>query len=275
MTLHSPTRRLARGVAAAFLAACVLLALPLNAHASTAHVIDEVDFISDSTEAKLEAQIQQISATYGQDIVVLYRNLEDGDSPMEVADDFFDYEGYGLGVDRSGVLLLISPSTRDWWVSTRGESIRTFTDKGIQILGEAIVEPLSNNDWEGGAKVFVAQTEVFMEAAANGSPIMQPPRTATELLMQKVGGFFSGIVGGLAAGLGLVHSFFVKKMKNEGLEPAAGAYVQASTLNVLDSSERFITTHVTRTAKPKESSSGSSTHTSSSGATHGGGGGKF
>ena len=39
-------------------------------------------------------------------------------SAMEAADDFFDYNGYGLGDDRSGVLLYINMSTRDVWIST-------------------------------------------------------------------------------------------------------------------------------------------------------------
>ena len=153
-TLNSSSgaRGAVRLAALVLIAFCLLLAAPLGAKASTRHVVDEVDFISDATEAELEAEIARISKTYGQDVVILYRNLNEGESPMAVADDYFDYEGYGLGAERSGVLLLVSPSTRDWWISTRGESIPTFTDKGIKALGEILTEPLGDDEWEQAAR---------------------------------------------------------------------------------------------------------------------------
>ncbi|MDY3665187.1 MAG: TPM domain-containing protein [Schaalia hyovaginalis] len=279
-TMSSPTvaHRAGRPAALVLIAFCLLLAAPLGAKASTRHVVDEVDFISDATEAELEAEIARISKTYGQDVVILYRNLNEGESPMAVADDYFDYEGYGLGAERSGVLLLVSPSTRDWWISTRGESIPTFTDKGIKALGEILTEPLGDDEWEQAARTYVAQTERYMEAARKGAPITSAPKTWKDRLTQWGGALAVGVLGGFGAGRGLVRSLFVSKMKNEGLEPAASSYVRSDALQIIGGSDVFITTNTTRTARPEsssESSSGSSTHTSSSGATHGGGGGKF
>ncbi|MST63370.1 hypothetical protein FYJ77_00770 [Schaalia hyovaginalis] len=279
-TMSSPTEahRTVRLAALVLIAFCLLLAAPLGAKASTRHVVDEVDFISDATEAELEAEIARISKTYGQDVVILYRNLNEGESPMAVADDYFDYEGYGLGAERSGVLLLVSPSTRDWWISTRGESIPTFTDKGIKALGEILTEPLGDDEWEQAARTYVAQTERYMEAARKGAPITSAPKTWKDRLTQWGGALAVGVLGGFGAGRGLVRSLFVSKMKNEGLEPAASSYVRSDALQIIGGSDVFITTNTTRTARPEsssESSSGSSTHTSSSGATHGGGGGKF
>lgn len=279
-TLNSSSgaRGAVRLAALVFVAFCLLLAAPLGAKASTRHVVDEVDFISDATEAELEAEIARISKTYGQDVVILYRNLNEGESPMAVADDYFDYEGYGLGAERSGVLLLVSPSTRDWWISTRGESIPTFTDKGIKALGEILTEPLGDDEWEQAARTYVAQTERYMEAARKGAPITSAPKTWKDRLIQWGGALAVGVLGGFGAGRGLVRSLFVSKMKNEGLEPAASSYVRSDALQIIGGSDVFITTNTTRTARPEsssESSSGSSTHTSSSGATHGGGGGKF
>ncbi len=39
-------------------------------------------------------------------------------SVMEAADDFYDYNGYGQGPDRDGLILYVCMDTRDIWIST-------------------------------------------------------------------------------------------------------------------------------------------------------------
>ncbi len=259
-----------------FLLACLGMLTLLGASpaaASTDHVYDPDDRLTAAEEAELEERILQISTEYGQDIVVAISETN-GESPMVWADDYFDYQGYGLGPQRSGVLLLIAPEARDWWISTRGTSIQTFTDAGIQVMGDAIKVPLADNDWFGGAKVFVDRCEVFMEAARSGSPITKAPETLVDKLIKGAGSLVAGIVGGIGTAWVMVHAFFVRKMKNEGLEPTARDYVVDGSFAVTGGVDEFVTTRVSRT-KRAQSSGGSSTHRSSSGATHGGGGGKF
>ncbi|ENO18060.1 hypothetical protein HMPREF9004_1185 [Schaalia cardiffensis F0333] len=270
------TRGLRLGAFFALVLMAAIMLAPM-ATASTRHVVDDVNYISPELEQSLETEISRISTRYGQDIVLLYANLESGKSPMEMADDYFDYNGYGLGPDRSGVLLLVSPSTRDWWVSTRGDSIQTFTDQGIEALGTVLKRDLSEDNWEGAAKSFVEQTERYMKAAEEGHPITSPPKTLKDWLLHSAGALVVGVGGGVLASRAAVKALFVSKMTNEGLEPTAHSYVSDRGFAVTGGDDVFITTNVSRTKRPEPSSSGgsSSTHTSSSGATHGGGGGKF
>ena len=174
-TLRSPAAlRSARALVAlavSLLTALTLLAAP--ARASSEHVVDEVGRLSAAQKQELENRIATVSATYGQDIVVLLAELG-GKTPMARADDYFDDHGYGLGPERSGVLLLIAPGSRDWWISTRGTSITTFTDAGIQALGTRLKEPLGKSDWNGAATLFVQQCDRYMKAARAGSPITHP-----------------------------------------------------------------------------------------------------
>lgn len=250
--------------------------LPGTAQASTRHVVDEAGLLSPSVEQELEEEITRVSARYYQDIVVLYADLDANKTPMEMADDYFDYNGYGIGAERSGVLLLVAPATRDWWISTRGTSIATFTDAGISALGTLIKKPLGENDWEGGARVFVGQMERYMQAAEDGNPITKTPTTLTDLIGHVIGAILTGLVGGIAAARAFVKRYFINKMTNEGLEPGAASYVADGTFVVSGGQDTFIQTYVTKTPRPTSNDSDdSSTHTSSSGATHGGGGGKF
>ncbi|MDO4260202.1 MAG: TPM domain-containing protein [Actinomycetaceae bacterium] len=264
---------------------CLLLFLIFWAYAaptfaSTEHVVDEVDVLSSSEEQQLEDEIQRISSTYREDIVIYFTDLN-GRSPMNAADDYFDENGYGIGGDYSGVLLLIAPDSRDMWISTRGDSIRTFNDEGISRLLDRLRSPLGDDDWYGGAKLFVEETEVYMKAADSGTPVGTSgfKRSGTS-----DGNFFAGFIsivvalfGGGGAGTAVAHFVFVRKMRNEGYEPTARTYLVEGSAHIEDVRDTLINRNIVAIPKPKTSSGSgfSSTHTSSSGATHGGGGGKF
>ena len=62
------------------------------------------------------------------------RSTLDGAVPQDYADDFFDYNDYGMGEDKSGILFLITMSERKWCISTHGEAIQIFTDAGQEYM---------------------------------------------------------------------------------------------------------------------------------------------
>lgn len=249
------------------------------AQASTRHVIDDVDYLSAAVENTLEQSIIDTSTFYQQDIVVLFTRIG-SEEPMVVADDYFDYNGYGLGAERSGVLLLVALDTRDWWISTRGDSIATFTDADIQRIGEDVRQELSAGDWSGGARVFVERCGDEMKKATGKSM----PMTKDEIRSAAFVVVTLGLFGGIGCTSVVVQRFFVRKMKNEGSEVVAASYLIPGSLNITNSQDVLKDRQMARMARPKQTSSssvsfsgggGSSTHISSSGATHGGGGGKF
>ena len=89
----------------------------------------------------------------------------------------------------------------------------------------------------------------------------------------------------IAVLIGFVVSLIVTGFMRLGLhsvysEPSADSYTKKDSLRLTKNYELFLYRNVTRTEKPKESSSsnssgGSATHSSSSGNTHGGSKGKF
>ena len=54
------------------------------------------------------------------DVIVVTVASLDGKTAESYADDYFDFNGYGLGQDRDGILLLLSMEDRDWAISTHG-----------------------------------------------------------------------------------------------------------------------------------------------------------
>ena len=91
--------------------------LPVSA-ADLPRLGDDADLLTDHEEAVLLSELDEISERQRMDIVVVTTDSLEGKSAMEYADDFYDYNGYGFGNSRDGVLLLISMEDRDWWLST-------------------------------------------------------------------------------------------------------------------------------------------------------------
>ena len=260
------------------LTVCILFVMSLSVCASEfLPLFDEPDVMTDAEESALVTKLEGIAAQYQMEVVVAAFETIDGTSPMEYADDFYDYNGYGYGENRDGLILIVVMDTSDWWISTRGSAITAFTDAGIDYIGEQIVPFMSAGDFAGAFNAFADQCSAFMAQAATGDPfdvhnLPQPPKEPFN--------------AGMAVIIALVVGFIVGKiytgklegqLKSVTAQKAAAGYIRDGSLNVTNARDFFLYRNVTKTAKESDSSSdgGSSTHTSSSGATHGGGGGKF
>lgn len=246
---------------------------PTDADGHPVRLYDAADLLTDGEEDTVLQRLNAVSAAHNMDVVVVTANTLGGKSVRAYADDFYDYNGYGLDSENSGVLLLVSMEDRDWYISTTGDGIRTFTDAGIQYIGEQIVSDLSDGDYEAAFLGFADQCEGFMTQAAEGDPydVGSLPKAPLE-------GYWVVV----AIAIGLVIALMVTgsmkaKLKSVRWQPAADSYVRPGSMILRDNRDTFLYTHVDRTLRPQNDSSsgGSSTHSGSSGTSHGGGGGKF
>ena len=240
-------------------------------------LFDEPDLLTDSEETELIAKLENICAQKQMEVVVAAFETIGDYTPMEYADDFYDYNGYGYGENRDGLILIIVMDTSDWWISTRGSAITAFTDAGIDYIGEQIVPYLSDGDYYGAFSRFAEQCTVFIDQANTGDPFdyhnlpeapKAPFSAGTALMVSLVAGLL----------IAAIYTASLKgQLKSVQAQRAAANYVKNGSLNVTNSRDFFLYRRVDRTEKSSSSDDkgGSSTHTSSSGATHGGGGGKF
>ncbi|SCH34684.1 Domain of uncharacterised function (DUF477) [uncultured Clostridium sp.] len=251
---------------------CLFAAVPaLAANEGYKRLMDEADLLTSAEESALLAELDEISERQGMDVVVVTVYSLEGKSPMNYADDYFDYHGYGQGNDHSGVLLLHSPEERDWWISTCGYGIEAFTDAGIDYIGELITPNLADGDNAAAYHTFAEQCDRFISQAKTGEPFDTDslPREPLSWIWIAV-----SIAAGFVIALIIVGSM-KSKLKMVRFQAGANSYLRQGSMNVTESRDLFLYRHVSRTAKPKSSSSGSSTHSSSSGRSHGGGGGKY
>lgn len=234
--------------------------------AALSRLADTADILTDAEEAALLAQLDEVS-TRQQFDVVLVTVTDTGDkSLMEYADDYFDYNGFGFGEDRDGVLYLLrvdadgTYSTGNSWISTSGLGIEALTDADIQSIGEAITPDLLQGDYAAAISQYIAKTDSLVTIAREGAPF-----NAAQSFV------FSLVIGLIVAFVGT--GSMKKKLKTVHQKATASDYLKPGSLQLMGQSDVFLYSNVTRTARPKETDSGgSSTHTSSSGRTHGGGG---
>lgn len=251
-------------------------------------IADLADLLSDSEEAEISDQLDEISERQQVDVVVVTVDSLEGESVMDYADDFYDYNGYGFGAEDDGILFLLSMEERDWYISTSGFGVTAVTDAGRGYMAEKFLPYLSDGEYAEAFRIFAEQCDDYITQARTGAPYdvdnipTEPFSHVGALMIAVVLGFVIALIatGIMRLGLHSVHS-----------QPAADSYMKKSNLRLTREYELFLYKNVTRTEKPKESSSSSSsssnssssnsrprgsvTHTSSSGKKHGGGGGKF
>lgn len=233
---------------------CVLLAAAaVSAGAATPLLVDNADLLSAAQEETLLSALEASAQQLGMDVVVVTTDSLEGKSARAYADDWYDYNDYSA----DGVLLLVSMSTREWYITTTGRAISDISNGEVDRLGDRLADYLSDGEYLQGF-LFYAQ-QVVQYASEE----------------QEAGS--SGIVGWLICiGIGMVAAFISVmvmkgKMKTVRSQSAASSYVTDSRYDTSRSRDLFLFSHVSRTAKAQSNG----THRGSSGRSHGGGGGRF
>ena len=242
-------------------------------HRLQPRLVDDADLLTDAEENELLAKLDEISERQQCDVVVVTVPSTDGKAPMDFADDFFDYNGYGMGESADGILLLISMEDRDWWMSTSGFGITAFTDAGLEYISSEFLTPLGDGKYAQAFETYAKYCDEFLTQAKTGEAYdtgHMPKGTVAPIwiLIDLAIGWFVAFI---------MASVKKNKLTSVRKQYTAEDYVVPGSLQLYVNTDRFITMSTTtrHIERDTSSSSGSSTHTSSSGSTHGGSGGKF
>lgn len=207
-------------------------------------------------------------------VIVTIPELPEEYTAEAYADDFYDYGGFGYDVGYDGTLLLVSMKERAWHVSTCGFGIRAITDYGLEAMSDRFLPPMSDGDYYSSFATFISLCDEYVTQARSGKPYdignmpKKPFNFPKAILISLVIGFIIALI---------IVMVMRGKLKSVRAKGSAAGYMRPGSMDIRESRDTFLYTHVTKTERPKESSSsgGSSTHTSSSGRSHGGGGGHF
>lgn len=251
----------------------LLFSLCLPVLAQQPRVVDDAGLLTETEVQELSATVNEISERWMMDVVIVTTNSLEGKTATTFADDYFDYNGYGIGADRDGILFLISMEDRDWAISTCGQAIDIFTDAGQEYMMETVLPYLSDGSYYDAFMAFADFCDDFCLQASQGEPYDSYNLPGYDDSYPFFTYLFLALVIGFVVAL-IATGVMKGKLKSVHAQAAANNYMKQGSLCVTESRDIFLYRTVTRQAKPKQTS-GSSTHVSSSGRTHGGSSGKF
>lgn len=135
-------------------------------------LMDEADLLTDYEESDLLDLLNEISERQQFDVVVLTVSSLDGKTMQDYADDYFDRNGYGMGENRDGALLLYSTEENDCCISTSGYGEIAIAGLGIDyMLDERVIPYLIENDYHYAFETYARICDGYIYEANYGYPV--------------------------------------------------------------------------------------------------------
>ncbi len=230
-------------------------------------LIDNAKILNSSEFESISSKLDEISERQNIDVMILTEKSLGGKSMRDYSDDYFDYNGYGMGSERSGVLLLLDMGERDSYISTSGRAEKAFTLAGIDYISEQILPEMKSDNYDKAFETFANLCDEFITKANTDKPYDRGnlPKNPFNISFWIPAAILIGI-----AAAWLVTKYMKMQLKTVSQKSKADDYIQKNSLQIKNSRDVFLYSNIVRHARPK-SRSGSGTHRSSSGRIHGGG----
>lgn len=253
------------------------LCLPACA-ASSAHIVDLSELLSESEHSSLEAAAAQVEEQYGCGVYVVivddYSTYYDAGSIEEFAESAYAELELGVGTDRNCILLALSMDERDYDLCAHGEiGNRAFTDYGKQSLAEDwFLDDFRSNDWAAGLSDFIAGCSAYLQKDAEGEPVDIYYDSADESSEAEGGSLGVDVV--IAAVVSIIIALIVclimkARMKSARKQTHADAYIPVNGIKMTRQNDRYLTTTQTRVKIETENhSNGGGTSVNSGGFSH-------
>lgn len=226
-------------------------------------VVDMAGVLSSGEVSSLEGLLDKTSEKYNCDVAVVAVESLEGKTVTAYADDFYDYNGYGMGPEDSGILLLVSMGDGEWAISTCGTAISVFTDKEQEYIMDRVQPKLAKGDSAGAFEAFARLCDESLALYAKNG---KGHDTRNYLQGFLVCGISSGIIA-------LIIVMALKgKMKTVSFQKDADSYIVNGSMHVTGQRDLFLFRNVSQTLRESSPKGGgkSSTHAGASGRSHGG-----
>lgn len=145
----------------------LLFVLSITAFAKNPSIVDSAGLFTESQKASLEEKIQETISLTGVDIVIVTTNDTQGKTSEAYSDDYFDYNGYGLGEERNGILFLINMGDREMHISQRGSGTNFFDDASVETAFDVITPYASAGEYGQAAETLLTYVQSRYNASVN------------------------------------------------------------------------------------------------------------
>lgn len=241
-------------------------------------VYDDANLLTEEEKQLLKSKIDTFIEKYNMDMVIVTTNdNSSAGSTKDYAQDFYDFNGFGVGNTKDGILFLIDKTygNNELWMVTTGEAIRIYDNNRIEDILDKVVYAKDS----GYYHMFLAFIDTSSNYAEKGvAPSHQQTYIDEDGNIKKKRLypwfwmiFLSVSVPSIIVGILVARNRMIKK------EVQASAYLDQKSIHYTRREDKFLTTHTTSMYIPRNTGGGSgiggsSTFSSHSGTSHGGGG---
>jgi len=230
--------------AACVLLAILILALPVMAAEyaadSSRKIYDFAELLTADQETALAGEAGDFIQKHDMDLVVLTisnSSVNTNNKLHDYSNDFYNAGGFGKA--EGGLMILINMQTRDVYITAHGKAANSFSQGELNNIRESVTPYLSNGRYYQAFSHFMDKSSstisnrIWIKAAGSAG----------------IGLLITGIVMGIIA---FIHFRGLKAV------PGAQVYLQQGGFNITHQRDAFLHTRTSRTAIPKNTSSGSS-----------------
>lgn len=231
----------------------VLLAVP--AFATGNLIRDDAGLLTAREAEELEQIYSRYPESSGFTPILVTTDSFDGLSAGDFAGEFYDTHDY----PRDGILLLVSLTEGQWYILTNGACYERISDRDAERIGDVLVPMIREGSYYDAFREFPALAGKYMDDST-----VQPQAG-------KSYGKIIAICMGVGMLIGLITvGVMASRMKTVRMRDTASDYVRPGSMHLTNSRDLFLYSHVSRTPRPKNNSSGGGSH---GGGSRGGAGG--
>lgn len=242
-------------------------------------LIDDADLLTSSEQAEITQQLEEASEKTGWDMVIYtnYNGIDEYDIE-NYTNEYYDNHDYGIGDEKSGIILNVDMSSRQMYVITKGDVMYYVSDERNDDMLDAIQAELANGYYFDAAETFVQYTVDYFEQGKPESGTFtnveinkkKDHPVTYSLIHYGVPSLVIGAIIALISVLVIHH-----KYKNNGKENIYDLDANSS-IRLTNKEDVFVTKSVSVTTIESSSSSGGSRSSGGGGgSSHGGGGRSF
>lgn len=234
-------------------------------------LVDDAGILTETEKTDLTAKLDEISERLQCDVAVAVVNSLEGKTAQVFADDYYDYNGYGMGSGDDGVLLLLSMGERKWAVSTYGTAFSAINDTAMDYLTDNFTAYLRDDEYYTAFETYADDCDTIITKYENGTPFSEKDAKGNLPIVRNI---IISVIAGLI--ISFIITFAMKsKLKTVRRKYNASDYTVPGSMNITNSSDMYLYRTVSKVKIEKNDGGGSSSHTSSSGRSHGGSSGSF
>ena len=240
-------------------------------------VYDFADLLTDTEETDLYNEAMDYIKNTNYDLAIVTINENPKKSEVEYADDFYDYNNFGLTDTRDGLVLLIDMDNRQLYISTTGYAIKMYDDNRIEGILDSGYSYIKQEMYYNTLSEMIKTLKVYYDKGYPASNSNLNIDSNGNVSYIKYISYPLVII--LSSIITLIISLILYNMSRLKIKVLSTvSYLKNKNLSTKE--DHLYNTIVTHHLRSSDSSSsggggGSSFHTSSSGSSHGGGGRGF